>query len=151
MKLTQPILTTISRQLCHGNPWWALVVLNEYIEPTGPLRSAFVALFRQRIPAPSTIADRLCAGALYKDLSQDERLHIGPRMNTDRFREPLVSRERKGAPSPHARRPPVRRIGSPTLSIRYRADTRQHGVVTSTAETAAPALRVVRGAARTLS
>jgi len=148
MKLTQPILTTISRQLCHGNPMWALAVLNEYIEPTAPLRSAFVALFRRRIPAPSTVADRLCAGALYKDLSHEEQLHIGPRINTDRFREPLASRERTGAPSPHARRPPVRRIGTPTLSIRCRAETGQHGVVTSTAGTAAPALRVVRGAVR---
>lgn len=151
MKLTQPILTTISRQLCHGNPWWALVVLNEYLEPETPLRSAIVALFRQRIPAPSTLADRLCAGALFRDLSQEEQVHIGPRMVTDRIREPLLPRERSGAPSPHARRPPVRRVGDPTPTIRSRAHARQSREVTSKAATAAPALHVVRGVARKLS
>ena len=82
MKLTQPILTTLSRELSHGNPWWALVVLNEYLRPTTPLHTAFVSHCKRRMPLDSQLARRLYAGARYEELSLEERACVGVRTMT---------------------------------------------------------------------
>ena len=112
MKLTQPILKTISHQLCHGNPWWALVVLNEYVEPSSPLHAVFIRLFRRRVPIDSGLTARLYAGARYHDLSPEEQVYIGARVTITRPLAQVPFRKGRGTfrdgnrrlPSRHKRR-----------------------------------------------
>jgi hypothetical protein len=92
MKLTQPILTTLSRELSHGNPWWALVVLNEYLRPTTPLHTAFVSHCKRRMPLDSQLARRLYAGARYEELSLEERACVGVRTMTHPSHAPCARR-----------------------------------------------------------
>jgi len=152
MKLTQPILKTISRQLCHGNPWWALVVLNEYLEPSSPLHAVLVRLFQRRVPIDSGLAARLCAGARYYGLSPEEQAYIGARVITTRSNTPIPLRERRDTLRHCKRRLPARRA----RGVAHMKRSRFHGRSTtptrerviSTASLAVPVLRVVSEAAR---
>jgi hypothetical protein len=109
MKLTQPLLKTISHQLCHGNPWWGLVVMNEYLEPTTPLHTALRAVFKRRVPSSSELAQRLCSGALYKELSLDEQVQIGSRVAHRPIHAPTPPRSYNPTLRHHDRRPAPRR------------------------------------------
>lgn len=151
MKLTQPILKTISRQLCHGNPWWGLVVLNEYLAPTSPLHAALVTRFRRRVPTDSELARQLCSGARWQDLGLEERSQIGSRVATDSRRLSPSPRDRKETLGSSARRHPVRRVVRPITAVANGQHDRRARAVTLTTSTAVPALRAVPGAARKLS
>lgn len=152
MKLTQPILKTISYQLCHGNPWWALVVLNEYVEPSSPLHAVLLRLFRRRVPIDSELTARLYGGARYHDLSPEERAHIGTRVSFPRPLAQAPFRERPATFRHGNRRRPSRRERSVThingARFQERGVTRTRERVISTASLAAPVLRVVSEAAR---
>ena len=151
MKLTQPILKTISRQLCQGNPWWGLVVLNEYLIPASPLHAALVTCFRRRVATDSELAHQLCRGARWQDLGLEERSQIGSRAVSDARRLPPSPRDRKDTSGSRARRHPVRRVVRPITAVANgRPDRRPHAV-TSKVSTAVPVLRAVPGAARKLS
>lgn len=152
MKLTQPILKSISHQLCHGNPWWALVVLNEYLEPASPLHVALMRLFWRRVDHDSKLAHRLNAGALYRDLSPEERTLIGPRAVTPTMYARAVTNEHATTRNHTDRRPPSRRAMRSRPTIREQRprnrSLQKRGYLTSTMSPAAPALRVVQGVAR---
>ena len=152
MKLTQPILKTISHQLCHGNPWWALVVLNEYVEPSSPLHAVFIRLFRRRVPIDSGLTARLYAGARYHDLSPEEQVYIGARVTITRPLAQVPFRKGRGTFRDGNRRLPSRRARGAThingARFQERSATRARDRVISTASLAAPVLRVVSEAAR---
>lgn len=152
MKLSQTFLRTISRELYHGNPWWALVVANEYLNPTSPLHAALVKLFHGRVPERSDLSHRLTSGARYHELSITERDRVGSRVMRHRSSTPITPREHGGTRSCRDRRPPVRRDThiAPIIGVVSHARRlhRASGPLTSTASLAAPALRVVQGAAR---
>lgn len=152
MKLTQAVLKTISRQLCHGNPWWALVVLNEYLEPESPLHAALLRLFWRRVSCHSELASRLCAGARYKDLSEGDRHLIGSRVVVHHPHEHSITRAAQPVRRHFARHPPSRRVSrsSPTGRRGRRRERflQPQESPTSTISRAAPALRIVRGPAR---
>lgn len=152
MKLTQPILKTISYQLCHGNPWWAFVVLNEYVEPSSPLHDVLVRLFRRRVPIDSMLATRLYAGARYHDLSPEERAYIGARASITRPLTQVPFRGRGDKSRHGTRRLPSRRARGVThihsARLQKRSATQMRERVISTASLAAPVLRVVSEAAR---
>jgi|688.fasta_scaffold274654_2 hypothetical protein len=152
MKLTQPILTTISRELCHGNPWWALVVANEYLEPTSPLHTALVKLFQGRVGEDSDLTRRIRSGARYVELSAAERDRVGSRGTLHRPPIPTIPRDHKERQRARGRRPPVRRAlrsAPPRGAPIHREPThRVSKSLTSTISLSAPALRVVQGVAR---
>jgi hypothetical protein len=152
MKLTQPILKTISRELCHGNPWWALVVANEYLNPTSPLHAALVKLFQGRVPYRSDLTHRLTSGARYQELSPEERHRVGSRVMRKPFITPTIPRGHTMTRSWRDRRPPVRRSMHSTSAIGVSSHARRihraSSSLTSTSSLAAPALRVVQGVAR---
>jgi hypothetical protein len=152
MKLTQPILKTISRQLCHGNPWWALVVLNEYLEPSSPLHTALLQLFRRRVHGQSVLAQKLCAGALYENLSGEERLLIGSRVSGASISKPLAPREHSSRLRASKRRRASRGVRrsafTPRIRMNERGTIEGERYLRSTALNVVPALRVVQGAAR---
>ena len=153
MKLTQPILKSISHQLCHGNPWWAIVVLNEYLEPASPLHVALMRFFWRRVDHDSKLAHRLKAGALYRDLSPEERTLIGSRVVTRNMYARAVTKELSTTRNHTDRRPPLRRAMRSRPTMRAQRPRNQslqpRGHITSTMSPAAPALRVVQGVART--
>ena len=152
MKLTQPILKTISSQLCHGNPWWALVVLNEYLEPNSPLHGALLRLFRRRVPINSELTARLYAGARYYDLSPEERVYIGARVTIPRPVTQIPFRQRRATFRHGDRRLPSRRARGVThihgARFQERGETQPRDRFISTASLAAPVLRIVPEAAR---
>lgn len=147
MKLNEPILKAIAYQLHSGNPWWGLLLTNEYLLPDSPLHTTLCALFRRRVPDESTLAERLLSGARCKDLSAKQRAQIGARASN--HTKPSVARPRPfdETPLPRNRR---------TLPPRARSVSRAHGEAvvgqnsrrmggkpTEMVLSAAPALRIV--------
>ena len=152
MKLTQLILTTISRELSNGNPWWALVVANEYLEPTSQLHKVLVKLFKGRVDEDSDLTRRIHSGARYADLSAAERDRVGSRATFHRpsiLALPCNRTERRHA---CGRRSPVRRPLCPNpeagASLQLKPTHRVSRSLTSMPSLAAPSLRIVQEVAR---
>lgn len=85
MKITTTVFREISFQLTQGNPWWGLLLANEYIEQSNPLRAAFVSRFKQRIGADApigrgTLANALIRGKTGRSLSAAQRAAVGARV-----------------------------------------------------------------------
>ncbi|MEY4668897.1 MAG: hypothetical protein RL518_1596 [Pseudomonadota bacterium] len=152
MKLSQPLLKTISYQLCHGNPWWGLVVINEYLAPTTPLHTALCNVFKRRVASQSELAQRLCSGALYDDLSLEEQRQIGSRAASPSRGAPIRPRAIDLTQRNRDRRRPARRQESITpATIKGGRPSPLSMRITLKTSTCAPALRVVRGASRKFS
>ncbi len=83
MQTTTTILREISFQLTQGNPWWGMLLANEYISESNPLRAAFVLRFKRSIGnAPTgrdTLADVLIRGKRRSDLSATQLAAVGAR------------------------------------------------------------------------
>ena len=147
MKLTQPILKTIAYQLHSGNPWWGLLLTNEYLLPDSPLHTTLCALFRKRVPDGSALAERLLSGARCKDLSAEQRAHIGTRAS--RLTVPSVASPRAlhVAPLPrHRRTPPprARNVSRTLVEVAARRNSRRiRGKPTAMVLNAAPDLRII--------
>lgn len=147
MELTQPILKAIAYQLHSGNPWWGLLLTNEYLSPDSPLHTTLCALFRKRVPDESALATRLLSGARCKELSAEQRAHIGTRASPHTTPSVALPRALSGAPLPRHRRmpPPRARNTSRTLfTVKARDNSKRlGGKPTKMALNAAPALRTV--------
>ena len=99
MKITTAILKHLSHQISHGNPWWGLVVANEYVRANSPLHHALAVQFLRRVGAPSgdlkRLADKLSAGARYNELSPALQIQVGRRESGMQHRTiplPMTSR-----------------------------------------------------------
>lgn len=64
MKLNTTILREISFQLTSGNPWWGMLLANEYIDQTHPLRAAFEMRFTKSVGNSSASRAALTAALL---------------------------------------------------------------------------------------
>lgn len=88
MRLTIPRLKDISRQISDGNPWWGMVVANEYLDPSSPMHGALVAKFAAYIgeePFEPELATKLISGCRFEDLSDLLKSRLGAR-HTPGFR-----------------------------------------------------------------
>jgi hypothetical protein len=81
MRLNNRILQHLSQELLNGNPFWGLVVANEYLSPREPLHAALVRYFRQRVGESlhSPLAQQLMRGARFCELAEELAKDIGPR------------------------------------------------------------------------
>ena len=110
MKITNLILQKLSQQVVYGNPWWGLVVANEYLSTANPLHKALVRRFHIRLGSAANhkLEEKLVNGLRYCDLSPDLRALIGSR-------ESLRARDLATSISPRKRgksRRPIKRIGT---------------------------------------
>jgi len=83
MKLNTAILREISFQLTEGNPWWGMLLANEYIDQTHPLRAAFEMRFTKSVGTSSagrgTLAAALLRGKRRSELSKALLSTVGSR------------------------------------------------------------------------
>jgi hypothetical protein len=94
MKLTTPILKSLCNELAHGNPMWALIVLNEYLSPNDPLHRACVQRAKSRLSQAtqsSELAMRLFAGATYQQLPVELQRDVGPRASNKKPAAPFFT------------------------------------------------------------
>lgn len=147
MKLNQTILKAIAYQLHSGNPWWGLLLTNEYLLPDSPLHATFRALFRKRVPDGSELAEKLLSGARCTDLSAEHRSQIGARAPSDTKPSIAHPRSLDATPLPRHRRippPRARSIYRPHKEAAERRHSRRMGEKPiEIALSAAPALRIV--------
>jgi hypothetical protein len=84
MNITSTMMREISFQLTDGNPWFGMLLANEYLEHRDPLRAALVLRFKQRIgSAPAdrlSLAHALIRGRCRKELSASQDALIGSRV-----------------------------------------------------------------------
>jgi hypothetical protein len=141
MQITNLILQKLSQQVAYGNPWWGLVVANEYLSTANPLHRALVHHFRARLGSTTSnpLAEKLVNGSRYADLPQDLRALIGCRTLIKRGTLALNLRtQRRGS-----RRSPIRRIGAQR--------TRPHAAIRITRRSHADVPHKVQVVARTAS
>lgn len=147
MKLNHAIFKVIAYQLHSGNPWWGLLLTNEYLLPDSPLHTTLCALFRRRVPDESPLAERLLSGTRCKDLSAEQRAQIGARASSTRTSFVARPRQLDVAPLPrHRRIPPPRakRISRTHGQAAARKNLRRIGEKpTEMVSNVAPALRIV--------
>ena len=141
MKITNLILQKLSQQVAYGNPWWGLVVANEYLCTTNPLHRALVRRFHMRLGSTANhkLVEKLVSGFRYADLSPDLRALIGSR-------ELLKPGNRATSISPRRRergRRPIRRVGTERR--------RSHDAIRITKQSRADAPHTVQVVARTAS
>lgn len=83
MKLNTAILREISFQLTEGNPWWGMLLANEYIDQTHPLRAAFEMRFTKSVGNSSagrgTLTAALLRGKRRSELSKALLSTVGSR------------------------------------------------------------------------
>ncbi len=82
MQVNTPILRELSFQIGAGNPWWGMLLANEYLESSDYLRKALVARFLARLTPDErnkTLARSLIAGRRACQLSATLRSQIGSR------------------------------------------------------------------------
>jgi len=83
MNITTPILKQLSLEISHGNPWWGLVVANEYLSAGSPLHNALAHHFLRRVEAAGgdlkRLAEKLIAGARYNELTPSLQSKVGKR------------------------------------------------------------------------
>jgi hypothetical protein len=147
MKLTQPVLKAIAYQLHSGNPWWGLLLTNEYLLPDSPLHTSLCALFRKRVPDRSVLAERLLSGARCKDLSAEQRAHIGTRASPHTALSVALPRALPVARLPRHRRLPPPRARNVSLTL-FKVEARHNskrlnGKPIEMVLNAAPALRTI--------
>jgi hypothetical protein len=95
MNMNTTVLREISFQLTQGNPWWGMLLANEYLEQTNPLRNAFVVRFKSSIgDAPvdrGSLADALIRGKCRRALSAKQLASVGSRVvRTNRTTRPIA-------------------------------------------------------------
>jgi hypothetical protein len=112
MKITSPILKHLSLQISKGNPWWGMVVANEYLPTSAPLHHALASNFIRRIGSTSgelkILADTLIAGARYDQLNPDLQQLVGNRWLPPLRKADPLPRIAQGITSRTARRLPDR-------------------------------------------
>lgn len=147
MKLNQTILKAIAYQLYTGNPWWGLLLTNEYLLPDSPLHATLRALFRKRVPEGSELAEKLLSGARSADLSAEHRSQIGARAPSHTKLSIARPRSLDATPVPrHRRLPPprARSLFRPHKEATDHRNSRRTGEKpTERVLSAAPALRIV--------
>ena len=147
MKLTQSILKAIAYQLHSGNPRWGLLLANEYLLPEAPLHATLCALFRKRVPDGSELAERLLSGARCKDLSAEQRAHIGTRASPHTALSVARPRALNVAPLPRHRRispPRARNVSRTLFKVEARHNSKRLGEKPiEMVLNAAPALRTI--------
>ena len=83
MNITSPILKQLALQISQGNPWWGLVVANEYVPASSPLHHALARQFVKRVGVTfgdlQRLADQLIAGAHFDELTPQLQRQIGKR------------------------------------------------------------------------
>jgi hypothetical protein len=83
MQVNTLILRELSFQITKGNPWWGMLLANEYLQGTDYLRKALVNRFLARI-APDqhnqTLARSLIAGSRACQLPDELRGIVGTRV-----------------------------------------------------------------------
>lgn len=108
MNLNTTILREISFQLTQGNPWWGMLLANEYLDETNPLRSAFILRFKQSISEASaehgSLANALIRGKRRNKLSAKQLALVGSRVmpRTRTATPPAISalgRSRRAVPT----------------------------------------------------
>lgn len=95
MRLTPMILKEISFQVTKGNPWWGLLLANEYLHPSDLLYQALQGQLRRRpdgAPRLGKLEAALQSGARAKQLSATQLAQIGTR--TLQARRPVPARFR---------------------------------------------------------
>ena len=94
MKLNTAILREISFQLTEGNPWWGMLLANEYIDQTHPLRAAFEMRFTKSVGnsavSRGTLTKALLRGKRRSELSQALISTVGSRSVRQRTSTPLT-------------------------------------------------------------
>jgi hypothetical protein len=82
MQLNTPILREVSFQISAGNPWWGMLIANEYLQGSDYLRRALVTRFLARITPDersNTLARSLVEGRRAYQLPEDLRNQVGSR------------------------------------------------------------------------
>jgi hypothetical protein len=82
MQLNTSLLRELSFQISTGNPWWGMLLANEYLQSSDYLRKALVTRFLARITPDErgkTLAQSLVAGRRACQLSGTLRGQIGSR------------------------------------------------------------------------
>ncbi len=123
MKLTPAILREISFQVTHGNPWWGILIANEYMRPSEPLHHALQRQAMQRYlrlrasgaPSLGKLEAMLRSGTRAAQLSPVELARVGARAVPARRSVPSRFRrchERVNASAPIRRRRPAAAFGA---------------------------------------
>ena len=128
MKITNLILQQVSQQVAYGNPWWGLVVANEYLSPTNPLHRALVCCFHKRLgsTANHNLVEKLVSGFRYAELPPDLRALIGIRVS-------LKARDMATGISPRRRkrsRRPIERVARRGCDLTTRFESRRRVALT---------------------
>jgi hypothetical protein len=111
MNVNQTVLQQISFQVSRGNPWWGLLVANEYLEVENPIRRALVAQLMRRgqtVNATSLVHTLILEGARACALPVGWHREIGSRVIPRATRLPTrVSRPVTHGLRRNARRAPL--------------------------------------------
>lgn len=112
MNITTPILKHLSLQILAGNPYWGLVVANEYLAASSPLHDALVRQFVRRVGSISgelqSLANKLIEGTRFDELPPQLQSKIGVRafaLGREESHYPLTTRR---SPYRTARQAPPR-------------------------------------------
>jgi hypothetical protein len=141
MRLNNQLLQLLSHEILHGNPFWGLVVANEYLSPGEPFHTALIRCFQERVGAASSspLAQLLTRGACFSELPKDLANEVGPRKTTAPMRHipprtrPFPRSIRCGMRRPIIRAPRFAprspsKAESPRLGARERAPRAAHTV-----------------------
>lgn len=110
MELNTTILREIAFQINQGNPWWGMLLVNEYLDIDDVLRRGLATQFLERIAHQKTapLAKKLLDGDPLQELPQELRSAVGVR----------TVRPIRSIPAPRIRSTSNRR-----LAIRERSQT----------------------------
>jgi len=111
MKLTQTILKEISFQVTTGNPWWGLILANEYLSPDSDLHRALYKRAIDRLGSSSIrhpLARKVRQGHRANMLSAALRRSIGCRI-VPTTKAPMTHRAPRALTATMRRRPVVPR------------------------------------------
>lgn len=70
-KLTTSMLARITNLVNSQNPYWGILVANEYLEPNAPLRLALIKKARARASSSIEVGEAIYQGATLADLSSE--------------------------------------------------------------------------------
>jgi hypothetical protein len=130
MEINTTILREISFQLTQGNPWWGMLLANEYVDRTSPLRPALILKFQHKLGSALTgresLALALICGRKKESLSYGELTEIGSRV-VSRFKSVgsiQVATPQNNLPLPNSNEYSARSIKriSARLAVRQRSN-----------------------------
>ena len=124
MNVNTPILREISFQLIQGNPWWGMLLANEYVDQSHPLRPICIRKFTQSIgdvaAGQRSLAKALIRGKRRAELSASQSASVGSRVISSSSSQNPLRAGAIAASSSYPARSSQRLSSTPRLAVRQR-------------------------------